>query len=246
MSQTLETPDPPSPATLARLRSEFAQVPVGSVSTSTAEKTDPDKIWEAVHAPNDSGDDASRLEVIDRLPNDPQLALEWRLAAALGPIESEHEDALPNAAEAVPLQPKSALPLAVGIGLAAAAALGLWLARANPAEPADPLNTAPAWRAQDQDALLHTALSVDDPLPRTDFRLQWSSQAEDATSFSLRVTTQELIPVFEQQSLTGTEALVPATALATVPSGTVLLWRVEAVEPNGRRHPSPVWEIAVE
>ncbi len=245
MSPTLKIPEPPSPATLAVLRSAFAHVPDAG-STGESVGTDPERIWEAVHGPPKSGDEASRLELIDRLPHDPQLALEWRLAAAMGPVQAEHEGAPP--AHAAPAAPRrqGTLQLILGIAVAAAAALGVWISGAEPSGGDDPLDEEPAWRAPDSALRLHTELGVAHPLPRDDFRLRWSSQVQNATSFALRVTTQELTPVFEQHALSTTEVVVPVETLAAVPAGTVLLWRVEAVEPNGRRHPSPVWEIAVE
>lgn len=248
MNESFEAPAPPGPATLARLRAGFAHVPKGAAPSST----DPDRIWAAVHgAPDSDDDDASRLALLDQLNSDPQLALEWRLAAALGPIPAEHEHAdlqlASNAPQSVGRDGSSSLPIAIGVMVAAAAALALWFSSTTPTEPPGSTPTRdPAWRAQGPHQLLHTTLGVDDPLTRSEFRLQWSSDVEGASSFTVRVTTQDLAPVYEERALTSTTALVPATALESFPPGTVLLWRVEAVEPDGRSHASRVWEITVE
>lgn len=247
MNESFETPAPPGPATLARLRAGFAHVPEGSGSRST----DPDRIWAAVHGSLDPDDDgASRLALLDRLPGDPQLALEWRLAAALGPVPSDHERGASEVGTDAPLplgrDGSSSVSLAVGVMVAAAAALALWFASTAPADPTESATPEPAWRAEGPHQVLHTTLGVDDPLARSEFRLQWSSDVEDAASFTVRVTTQDLAPVYEERALGTMTALVPAAALESFRAGTVLLWRVEAVEPDGRRHASPVWEITVE
>lgn len=248
MNESIETPAAPGPATLARLREGFAHVPKGAAPSSA----DPDRIWAAVHGtPGSEDSDASRLALLDQLHSDPQLALEWRLAAALGPIPADNEQPNLQLASNTPQSAERngsiSLPIAVGVMVAAAAALALWFSSSAPTEaPGSTTTRDPAWRAQGPHQLLHTTLGVEDPLSRNEFRLQWSSDVEDAASFTLRVTTQDLAPVYEERGLTGTTARVPATALEAFPPGTVLLWRVEAVEPDGRRHASRVWEITVE
>ncbi len=104
----------------------------------------------------------------------------------------------------------------------------------------------PALRAPQGQPLLSTALKTEAPLPRTNFRLQWRSEIESASTFTLRVTTQDLQPIYEAHDLSATTVQVPAAALESVASGAVLLWRVEAIEPGGRRYASEVWELTVE
>lgn len=237
-------PSPPSAETLARLRAGFADVAPGSGPTTA----DADQIWAAVHGPVDGVPEPDREALIDRLHEDPQLALEWRLAAALGPIEA---DDLPDLAEpAIPSNQDVSWPrgatvsTAVGVAVAAAAALVLWIAAPKPTPP--PSSEPAALRTPQGHSPLSTALRADAPLPRTDFRLNWSSDVESASAFSVRVTTQDLEPIFEAHDLSATTVRVPTTALESVASGTVLLWRVEAIGPAGRRHASEVWELTVE
>ncbi len=232
-----EPPEPPSPTAIAWLRAGFAQAP----PSSEAAPTDPERIWAAVHGSHDHEDDnADRQALIDRLHTDPQLALEWRLAAALPPMSSELEQADVDVA-----RPRWAnVTAVVGVAVAVAAALALWLATPAPSQPSG--TPEPALRAPAGDHLLQTTLALDAPLPRADFRLHWSSDVLGSPTFTVRVTTRDLAPVHEADGLTETTVQVPAAALEGVPSGSVLLWRVEAIEPDGRRHASGVWEIAVE
>ncbi|MGH1341477.1 MAG: hypothetical protein ACRBN8_08000 [Nannocystales bacterium] len=234
---------PPSPQTLAHLRAGFAHIPAEPGLPST----DPDQIWAAVHGPAEGEHAPDRQALIDRLHEDPQLALEWRLAAALGPIPADDECAQPQLETApTTLRPRRvAFSAAVGVAFAAAAALALWVATA-PSPESFGAPSEPSLRAPQGQPLLRTTLAADDPLPRTDVVLQWSSDLERASSFTVRVTTQDLQPVYEAHDLATTSVQVPATAVSSLPPGTVLLWRVEAIESDGRRHASEVWEFAVE
>ncbi len=241
----IEPAAPPSSQTLARLRAGFAQMP----PRSGAAFTDPEQIWAAVHGAVDAEGEPDREALIDRLHEDPQLALEWRLAAAMGPIEIEDTPAMPQRRTESVVRGSAprwaSVSTIVGVAVAAAAALALWMATPPPESTLTPASE-PALRAPQAQPLLQTTLAAEHPLPRTDFRVHWSCEIEGASTFTLRVTTQALEPIYEAHDLTSPTARVPAAALASVPSGTVLLWRVEAIEPSGRRHASEVWELAVQ
>lgn len=239
----IEPVAPPPAETLARLRAAFADVPAESGPASA----DAEQIWTAVHGPAEGEPEPDRAALIDRLHDDPQLALEWRLAAALGPLEPDdaHVSVPQAAAQAAPVsRPRwASVSAVVGVTIAAAAALVLWMAAPTP--PAAPPSEPPL-RAPQGQPLLSTAIEPGTRVPRTDFRLHWSSDVEAASSFTIRVTTQELEPIYEANDISATAVQVPQTALESVAAGTVLLWRVEAVEPGGRRHASEIWELTVE
>lgn len=239
----IEPVAPPPAETLTRLRAAFADVPPGSGPASA----DAEQIWAAVHGPGEGESETNREALIDRLHDDPQLALEWRLAAALGPLEADdvHVGAPTVAAQPAPVsRPRwASVSAVVGITIAAAAALVLWMAAPTP--PAPP-SSDPTLRAPQEQPLLSTEIEAGIAVPRTDFRLHWQSDVEGASSFTVRVTTQDLQPIYEANDLSTTAVQVPQTALESVAAGTVLLWRVEAVEPGGRRHASEIWELTVE
>jgi hypothetical protein len=51
----------------------------------------------------------------------------------------------------------------------------------------------------------------------------------------VQVATDGLEPVADARGLSAPEYLVPPERLASLPAGTKLLWRVEAVAPGGAR-----------
>jgi putative zinc finger protein len=83
-------------------------------------------------------------------------------------------------------------------------------------------------------AQIRSLLPDAEPLPRGRFLLRWSAGAENAT-YSVQVATERLEPIAEARGLSATEYLVPPDKLASLPGGSTVLWRVEAVSPGGAR-----------
>ena len=81
--------------------------------------------------------------------------------------------------------------------------------------------------------------------PRQDFVLAWSP-VEGAESYDVLVTTSELATVADPKGLPKPRCQVPASALADLPAGTRLHWRVTAVFPDGGRKQSPTFTTALE
>jgi anti-sigma factor RsiW len=114
--------------------------------------------------------------------------------------------------------------------LAVAVAVTVWL-------PREPMPTVPRSGDGDTEAPLRSTVDPDTPLPRDGFVLSWEAQPPwEESSFSVVVTTEALDPVAEIHGLEETRFQVPPDALADLPAGARLLWRLEAVHPEaGRR-----------
>ncbi len=97
-------------------------------------------------------------------------------------------------------------------------------------------NEAPTVRSEIEDGRV---------LPRDRVLLRWSCDLEDSV-FSVRVMDVDLNPLASADQLQQEEFLVPEQALAGLASGDVVLWRVEALHPDGRRVPSPVYSVRLE
>lgn len=86
---------------------------------------------------------------------------------------------------------------------------------------------------------------VSDGLPRDQFVLRWSPGPAGST-YTVRLSTQDLAVLLEQQDIYGSEFLVPSAALEGVASGEQVLWQVEARLPDGKRLSSETFVVAVE
>lgn len=75
-------------------------------------------------------------------------------------------------------------------------------------------------------------------LPRDRFLLRWESDTPGA-AYAVVLTTTDLQEVHSRRGLAATEVTVPAEALAHLPPGTQLAWRVDAVLPDGTHRSSP-------
>ncbi len=123
-------------------------------------------------------------------------------------------------------------------GVALAASL-LLFARAHQPQT----DAAPAFRGAGDGAI--QSLLPDVPQPRREgLLLRWSGPP--GARYSLQVATASLDQLFRAHGLTEPQALVPAPALAGLPPGAQLVWRVEATLPDGRRVQSPAFRATLE
>ncbi|HEU5135762.1 MAG TPA: hypothetical protein VFU13_11505 [Steroidobacteraceae bacterium] len=83
---------------------------------------------------------------------------------------------------------------------------------------------------------------IGERLSRRQFVLRWSAGPEGST-YAVRLTTADLVLVFEKQDITGVELAVPAAMLEKVPAGEPLLWQVEVHLPNGQRVTSQTFVV---
>lgn len=94
-------------------------------------------------------------------------------------------------------------------------------------------------------ATIESAIPEDVTLPREEAVLRWTA-VPDAASYDVEVVTESLEPVFDARGLTTNELTLPAEALGGIAPGERILWRVEAVRPDGSRSASPTFLHAVE
>jgi hypothetical protein len=102
--------------------------------------------------------------------------------------------------------------------------------------------SAPIYRT---DSVAITAPMNPGPLSRETFLLRWSPLAK-GTRYSVNVATPDLTVLFTRGGLTEASVLVPASALAKVPAGAQVVWRVTALLADGRRVESTAFITAVQ
>lgn len=189
---------------------------------------EPDRIWEAVRGelpPEEVRD------IVDHVAVCASCAEDWRIA-----VEFEKESARQEAAAAVrPFPARRFQPWMS----AAAAALVLTLGGIYVRQT---INPAPAEYRGEETEIRPLA---GETRPRQAFVLSWTPVA-GAESYDLLVTTAELATVADPKGLTAAQYQVPASALATLPGGAQLHWRVTAVFPDGGRRQSPTFTTALQ
>lgn len=124
----------------------------------------------------------------------------------------------------------------IWIAMAAAIllAVGVPLLRYLPEE-----SPTPVWR--DQGRLEIASLQPEgSPMPRDQFVLRWSEPAPGAR-YMVTVGGEKLEPIASRDDLLEPEYHVPAAALASMPDGAKVLWRVQARLPDGRVVGSPTF-----
>ena len=187
----------------------------------------PSEIWEVVagHLPHDR-----TQELLDHTLGCGECALLWRLA---------HEAQVAAAAEEAPsARPAKELgrpaPRLRWLGWGAVGAAGLaaaltFVLKPRPSEPQVVRGPGVGGIAP---------LTFDVTLPRNAVVLRWADQGPDAR-YAVTITTPDSTPVDSALDLGRPEYLVPEATLERLPSGTTLLWRVEARLPGGRVVASP-------
>jgi hypothetical protein len=181
----------------------------------------PEAIWEAVAGERPEAEVRTMLAHSLQCPDCSAL---WRLARELhdgsGGLRSS------NASSVVPLRPRPGRWIAIAAALAAAAVVAfVVLPRTDRHAP------APVARGTDGPALQADAATRE--LDRAHPVLRWSG-APEGSRYTVVVSTRDLTVLYRQSGLTQTELVLPAEALAGIPTGGELRWRVEAISPEGR------------
>ena len=221
-------------AELERLRSAWAAMPPSERGAGCAP---PDEIWAAVQG--ERSDDRART-LIEHAIGCADCATLWRLARELSVAPAtagaeERPTPVPAPARVLPFR----RPLVVGAGLLAAAAVLLVLVpRVSP--PGGP----PAELRGTGGAELRMAPGTESVF-RNRATLRWTG-APPGSRYAITVSTPDLTILFRATGLTATEVVVPADALAAVPSGSQVLWRIEAILPDGTRLASPAFMSRIE
>jgi hypothetical protein len=83
------------------------------------------------------------------------------------------------------------------------------------------------------------------PLARGELVLRWSAGPQGSI-YDVHVTTESFAPVATAEGLDRPEWRVPEEQLAAIAGGTRLLWRVDALLPDGRRAESPTFFVLLE
>ena len=201
-------------------------------------------IWAAVSG--ELSDDDLR-ELLARARAEPGVAEAWRVARSVHAevvSESLSPQVNENVAAEVIVGPSSWWRRhgPTGLGLAAVGALAaaalLWVA--PPAAPSDGGPTA-GGPMRAETSLIQNQAEPGAVLDPDGAVLAWSA-SEPGGRYSVTVMTDNLAPIARVGGLTEPRWTVPADVLASLPPGTVVLWRVEVQLPDGRRHRSPTFE----
>lgn len=214
---------------LASLRRAFA---AHQEQTDPATCLTPETIWDAVHGRLPA--DAVR-ESVQHVATCATCAEEWRLARTLSLNEQEQPAAvpLPSPLRFTPRQRQWR-----NWGLAAAAALALsvvgiqWFQK------------PPEYRGEQ--AGVHSQVKDGQSLPRDRFLLKWAVPTPAGATYGIQVSTEDLRVVANAEGLKAPEYQVPASALAGLPPGAKLFWKVDADLPSGGRLTSPTFVTVVQ
>jgi putative zinc finger protein len=208
---------------LQRLRRAFASLGQGHASTSACPA--PERLWAAVHGelpPEDV------RPLVSHLLECGACAEAWRLAREIG--------ARPEVATVRSARRWWGGWGAVAAGLAAVA-LGASALLQGP-------HGTPGYREGRRDEI-RSLVPESRPLARSRAVLRWTPGPDGAT-YAVQVATDRLEPVLRAQGLAVPEVLVPPDKVASLPAGTKLLWRVEAVAPDGSRLTSSTFVARLE
>lgn len=183
----------------------------------------PDTIWEAVAGSRPEHEVQAMLA--HNLGCADCSAL-WRLARELS--SAGEEDASPRPAEVTPLVRPRPVRWWVGGGALAAAALVALalLPRTSPRE------TSPVVRGAEELVLRPDPAA--EALDRGHPVLRWTGVPE-GSRYTVVVSTRDLTVLYRRSGIAAPQLEIPPEALAGVPAGGEIVWRVEAIVPGGRR-----------
>ncbi len=224
---------------LARLRAAFAtaDAPPDPRSCPAAET-----VWSAVRGELPP---AQMREVVEHTARCSACAEDWRLAAELNRQQIADADA--DDAGVAPLRLATVVqgrfgrwrPLAAAAALAAGLLIAVGVYHQGSLNPQEP-----AYR-EARHASIHSLLPAGAALPRQAAVLRWSP-LPGATGYDVEVSTEDLASVATAKGLTAAQYRIAASALASLPRGTKLLWRVDAVRSDGSHETSPTFSAPLD
>lgn len=223
---------------LTRLRRAFAAVSQPAPAPEACPA--PEKIWEAVCGELPPGEVEA---IVEHTAVCASCAEDWRLAGALQTAEPAVSTA-PAPAGVVRYGPWQRVRTYV---LAAAAALAVAVVGIQVYQAQQPDQGAAGYREGQQDAI-QSRIADGAFLPRDRFLLRWSAPAAAGAgaTYDVEVSTEDLRIVSSAEDLRTPELQVPASALAGLPTGSRLLWKVEADLPDGRHLSSPTFVTTIQ
>lgn len=192
----------------------------------SAECPPPDRLWESAAGALPIEEDR---QIVDHTAACPACAAAWRLAREMGAEEASRV--------VRPLWERVGSAHWMRFAAAALAALtlsglALSLRRPRPVE-------SPAYRVPEQQDI-RSLVPVGETLRRSACLLRWSAGLPGAR-YAVYVTDEDLNGVADGRELESEQFTVPEKALSALPTGSRLLWRVEAFLPDGRRRASPTF-----
>lgn len=176
--------------------------------------------------------------------DDPDAALEVRVAAAMEAARAEAASSTSSPAFdlATHRARRTRVVVTALVAVAAAAVVFLAVSTASRPPPLEDVNDGAVRAGVDKRIRPAPEMTA---LPRSAFELRWQGGPAGAT-YDLFITTATLDPVYQALDLPEAKHRVPSEALAKLPAGTALLWRVVAVTEQGRRMHSTAFEVTVE
>ena len=201
---------------LARMRRAFASLSQPVPAPEACPQ--PETIWGAVRGELPP---AQARTVVEHMAACPSCAEDWRLAVALQRPETASK--VIHASERFTMGQRLR-----NWGLAAAAVLALAVVGVQMLP--DP-GGQPAYRGDG--ATIQSLVDGGESLPRQQFLLQWSALETPGATYDVEVSTEDLRVVASGDDLRDARFLVPAHALAGLPPGARLLWKVDAELPQG-------------
>lgn len=209
---------------ISRWRAAFAE---SGPAPDPASCPTPETLWSAVRGELSPQE---MREVVDHVALCASCAEDWRLAAEL---RREEEKATTVPGKVIPGRFGQWRPLAAAAALAAGLLIAVGVYHTQQPAP------EPTYR-EVQHAGIRSLLPERQALSREAAVLRWSPLA-GAVSYDVQVSTEDLRTVAAAKGQAATEYRVPQSALAGLPSGSRLLWQVEAVRPDGTHETSPTF-----
>ena len=201
---------------LARMRRAFGSQSQPAPAPATCPP--PETIWQAVRGELPP---AQTRNVVEHMAACPSCAEDWRLAVALQRPET--------ASKVIQASERFTFGQRVrNWGLAAAAVLALAVFGVQWAQQT---KVEPIYRGDG--ATIQSLVEGGEALPRQQFLLRWSALETPGATYDVEVSTEDLRVVASGDDLREPQFLVPAHALAGLPPGARLLWKVDAELPQG-------------
>jgi hypothetical protein len=197
-----------------RLRRAFQATPGPPASECSAD--DLERIWRAV-----SGElpVEERRRVVERVARDPAFAEAWRVAQELWRASGGSVQEVP------PRRLSGWSPAWIAAAAVVVLAAGAALVVRDGSPEGDTFRGGNGYVVQ-------PAVAGEPTMPRDAFVLRWTAGPE-GTRYEVRVTTEELQPLFTATAVTTAEVSVPGERLAPLPAGSRVLWQVAATLPSG-------------
>ena len=212
-----------------------ALVATAEEAQPSATSPSPDRIWDAVQGqlPRREAQD-----VIDAALRDPAGYAELRMALALtAELEALEVEGAPPASTESSRSERNRRWGVLAFALAAALLAALTLRSRGEA----PVASHGADYRDGGNSSLGSELEPGESLPRDAFELRWSSVP--GAHYTISVSTESARLVTHRRGLRKPSLTIPPAKLSDLPSGTRLLWRVEAVLEDGTRERSPTFVV---